>query len=342
MLDRISATEKPFALNARLLLMPIITLDLYTNIFLKRHYLFILICLLASLLIGIGSGFAQVGASVIPYRTWTSVDGRQIEGKFLGFLGRHPTTSLELRTRSARVRRQDGTVVPISRKLLSLADNQYLDQLVDQMDPISGKLWTIGLFEYRTIRTKWTNEIKVGAPRYYFDFMLDKFDSDKDGFPEGKKLILSFYWAELGTELVTDDQVKTISGQSCLGTWVINENGEMQVVMRKCMPTSGDSKLSPLVRDLRGMQRKYGSKGGSFFGTQGRRCPNTNPHAHPNGKGCACPFPTNFSYSFDRKSGYYIPMGGAKRFTSHIMPYKRAIEVAKTNMEQQQLLPRPK
>ena len=123
---RISATEKPFYLYISLVLMQIIALN--TNIYMKRHYFFILICLLASLLIGIGSGFAQAGNS--PYRTWTSVDGRQIEGKFLGFLGRHPTTSSELLKRSARVRRKDGTVVPLPRNLLSLADNQYLDQLV--------------------------------------------------------------------------------------------------------------------------------------------------------------------------------------------------------------------
>jgi hypothetical protein len=269
-------------------------------------YLFVFLCLALNL------------SSQEAFRVWTDVKGRTVNARFYKFSGSNIIIERQL----------DKRKLPFPVSQLSPSDQNYLRTLKTKLQTSSGGgALDRSSFRSMLVKEKWTNKISVGLQRIFFDFELDKVDADRDGSPEGQKVLVEQMWFQ-GREAFLG--AKKTGGQGCVGYWDVNDQGELEVTLLKCYP---DKKSILYWKDARGIARdgtnyltRYGYSRFYYAGFPPTTiCFNERPHSHSSE--CGCPFKGSGTWRYNAKTKGFVGSSNEDDWRATIYPYKRAIEL---------------
>jgi hypothetical protein len=168
---------------------------------------------------------------------------------------------------------------------------------------------------------KWTNERGTDLQRFFFDFDLDKVDVDRDGSPECSKVLVKQMWFQ-GREQILKGKVT--GGQGCLGFWKVDDAGNLDVTLLKCYPDGAGvpDALASFRDGPKNLRYYYGA------GYAPRSlCNEKRPHPHTST--CGCPFHGSGTWKYHKSSGNFIGGVDESNWRATILPYQRAIELAK-------------
>jgi hypothetical protein len=162
---------------------------------------------------------------------------------------------------------------------------------------------------------KWTNRVGGSLQRFFFAFKLDKVDADKDGHPEGNKVIVQQLWFG-GRESVL--RAKIIMEQACVGSWKVDDSGKLEIDLGKCYPdkTARTGFYSGGPTELRHWV-------GAGYSPR-TICHNKRAHAHTSS--CGCPFQGSGVWIYDPKSNKFTGTERNNTWRASIYPMKTALE----------------
>ena len=238
------------------------------------------------------------------YRVWTDVKGRTVSAKYYKSSGSNVIIERESDKRKMSF--------PINQ--LSAADQDYIKNLKVAASR------SMKSHDYQGIllrQKKWTNRIGGSLQRFFFAFKLDKVDADRDGRPEGNKVIVQQLWFG-GREAVLN--AKIIHEQACVGSWKVDDSGRLEIDLGKCYPDH-DAKIGYTIRgdvsDLR-----YWIGAGYPPPTI---CSNKTAHAHTTS--CGCPFKGYGVWNYDASSNSFTGASSNNTWRASLYPMKTALEL---------------
>ena len=247
-----------------------------------------------------------------PLRVWTDSKGRTIDAKFIKFSGVNVI-----------IQKNNNRKYEVNPSLFSQNDQDYI-RLMKSKYPTTPNGRPLDRNYFRSIlvrEKKWTNEIGTGLQRFFFDFDLDKVDADRDGSPEGSKVFVKQMWFQ-GKEQILKGKIT--GGQGCLGFWKVDDAGNLDVTLLKCHPDGGG------IPDALGSFRD-GPKNLRYYYGAGypprSLCNEKRPHPHTSI--CGCPFHGSGTWKYHKSSGNFNGGADKSNWRATILPFKRAIELAK-------------
>ena len=200
---------------------------------------------------------------------------------------------------------------PLSR--LSQNDQSY----VKNIPTTAGKSLSQNDYKGMLLREKkWTNRIGGSFQRFFFAFKLDKVDADKDGVPEGNKVIVQQLWHG-GYESTL--KAKIIMEHACVGSWKVDDSGRLDVDLGKCYPdkTARTGYYSGGPDDFR-----YWT--GAGYSPRSICYTKT---AHRHNSTCGCPFTGTGEWKYDPSSKSFRGSSDINSWNTTIYPFKTALEL---------------
>ena len=237
------------------------------------------------------------------FRSWTDVQGRTVSAKYIKLSGSNVIIEREADRRKM--------TFPLGR--LSQSDQSY----VKQMQAQAAKSMSRNDYKGMLLREKkWTNRVGDSFQRFFFAFKLDKVDNDKDGIPEGEKVIVQQLWHG-GRESAL--KAKIIMEQACVGSWRVDDSGKLEIDLGKCYPdkTARLGYYSGGPDDFRyWLGAGYSPRSICYTKT-----------AHPHNSTCGCPFEGTGEWQYDPSSKSFKGSSNNDSWNTTIYPFKTALEL---------------
>lgn len=227
--------------------------------------------------------FSTYLAAQEQYRVWRDINDRTVRARFIAVKGRYVLLERE----SDRMK----MTFPISQ--LSQYDRNRIPGYSGKAIA-SSKSKSRSINDYKGILLrpkKWTNQVGGRYQKFFFSFKLDKVDNDRDGSPEGSKVIVQQLWYG-GRE--NNIKSKVIDEHVCVGSWTVNEFGRLDIRLGKCFPDK-DSRLYYYNYS------QYDHRDWADAGYPPRTLCG-NKRAHPHNSSCGCPFQGNAVWRYDKNS----------------------------------------
>ena len=235
------------------------------------------------------------------FRTWTDVEGRTVSAKYIKLSGSNVIIEREADRRKM--------TFPLGR--LSVNDQSYVKKIKAK----AGKSLSRNDYKGMLLREKkWTNRVGGSYQRFFFAFKLDKVDSDRDGIPEGEKVIVQQLWHG-GRESAL--KAKIIMEQACVGSWRVDDSGKLEINLSKCYPDK-NARLSYYTGgpdDFR-YWRGAGYSPRSICSTK---------KAHPHNSTCGCPFLGTGEWKYDPSAKSFKGSSDNGSWNTTIYPYSTTL-----------------
>jgi len=240
------------------------------------------------------------------FRVWTDVKGRTVTAKYHKSSGSNVIIERESDRRKMSF--------PVNQ--LSAADQEYINGLKAKVsDSMKSR-------DYQGIllrQKKWTNQIGGSFQRFFFAFKLDKIDADRDGRPEGNKVIVQQLWFG-GREAVLN--AKVIHEQACIGSWTVDDSGRLEIDLSKCYPDHNAHIGFYSGGDTSRLRNWVGA------GYSPRTiCGNKTAHTHSTS--CGCPFQGSGVWNYDASSDSFRGASSNDTWRASLYPLKTALEIKK-------------
>ena len=217
------------------------------------------------------------------FRVWRDINDRTVRAKFIAVNGSYVLLERE----SDRMK----MTFPIS-QLSEYDQKKILGYSGSNSGSSRAKSMNINDYKGILLRSKkWTNQVGGRYQKFFFSFKLDKVDNDRDGSPEGSKVIVQQLWYG-GRE--NNIKSKIIDEHACVGSWTVNEDGRLEIRLGKCYPDK-DAQLYYYNYS------QYSHRDWTDGGYPPRNlCSNKRAHAH--NSSCGCPFQGNGVWRYDKNS----------------------------------------
>ena len=217
------------------------------------------------------------------YRVWSDVNGRTVRARFIALKGSYVLIERE----------SDKRKMTFLISQLSAYDQKRIPGYRGNPSGSAGGK-SMGQNDFKGILLrpkKWTNQVGGRYQKFFFAFKLDKVDNDRDGAPEGNKVIVQQLWYG-GRE--NNIKSKIIHEHACVGSWTVNDSGRMEIRLGKCFPDK-DAHLYYYNYS------QYNHWDWADAGYPPRTiCPNK--RAHPHHPSCGCPFQGHGVWNYDKGS----------------------------------------
>ena len=237
------------------------------------------------------------------YRIWTDINGRTVKARFIKVHERYVVIE-----RESDKRRMSFPIDQLSPSDRSKIPNNNAKRTKSKNSK-----------DYQGIllrEKKWTNRVGGSLQRFFFAFKLDKIDADRDGFPEGNKVIVQQLWHG-GRESFT--KVEIIMEQACTGSWTVDDSGTLEINWGKCYPD----------RNARLGFYSGGPTTDLSYWKGAGYSPRTicdNKRAHPHTSSCGCPFQGAGIWRYNESSKSFQGTTGNDNWRASIYPLLTALE----------------
>jgi len=237
------------------------------------------------------------------YRVWTDVDGRTVRARFIALKGKYV-----LIERESDKRKMTFLISQLS---------SYDQKRISGRNGYSGSssnIKSMSSNDYKGIllrQKKWTNQVGGRFQKFFFAFKLDKVDNDRDGSPEGSKVIVQQLWYG-GRE--KNIKSKIIDEHACVGSWTVNDSGRLEVRLGKCFPDK-DAHIYYYNYS------QYGHRDWADAGYPPRTiCGNKRAHSH--NSSCGCPFQGNGVWNYHKGSNSFRGSSNNDTWQASIYPMR--------------------
>jgi len=238
-----------------------------------------------------------------PYRVWRDINDRTVRAKFIAVKGTYVLLERESDKRKM--------TFPISQ--LSSYDQKKIPGYNGNPGS-SANQNSMNSNDYKGIllrQKKWSNRLGGRYQKFFFAFKLDKVDNDRDGSPEGSKVIVQQLWYG-GRE--NNIKSKVIDEHVCVGSWTVNDYGRLEIRLGKCFPD----------KDVRVYYYNYSQYSHRDWADAGYppRSLCGNKRAHPHNSSCGCPFQGNAVWKYDKNSKSFRGSSDNNSWQASIYPMK--------------------